>query len=71
MSHPDRPPIVPADGDALTGSSDGLVDDREGLFDTGERPLDPDLDDDDVNSAAADERAATEGTLDGEVDDRP
>jgi hypothetical protein len=34
-----------------------------------DRPLDPDLDDDRIDSAAADERAATAGTLD--VDDRP
>ena len=36
-----------------------------------DRPLDPDLDDDRQNSAAADARAAEEGTLDGDVDDRP
>ncbi len=41
-----------------------------------ERPLDPDLDADAIDSAAADERAATTGTIDdgGEgdvIDDRP
>lgn len=36
-----------------------------------DRPLDPDLDDDQVDSAAADARAAEAGTLDGDVDDRP
>ncbi|MGN6219540.1 MAG: hypothetical protein ACTHNQ_08550 [Microbacterium sp.] len=46
---------------------DGVLED--GLGDDEDRPLDPDLDDDRVDSAAADERAATEGTLD--VEDLP
>ncbi|MFK4837011.1 hypothetical protein ACI3KY_14905 [Microbacterium sp. ZW T2_14] len=52
---------------------DDTADDSDGILapilggDDG--PLDPDLDDDQIESADADERAATEGTLD--VDDRP
>lgn len=48
------------------------ADDADGMLDPAgdeDRPLDPDLDDAQLNSAAADERAATEGTID--VDDRP
>jgi hypothetical protein len=50
------------------------ADDSDGILEPildgdDDRPLDPDLDDDQLDSAAADERAATEGTLD--VDDRP
>lgn len=59
-------PIVPPadDGD------DDAVDSPDVLAD-GDRPLDPDVDDDKVTSADADERAAREGELDGDVDDRP
>jgi hypothetical protein len=49
--------------------ADRLVDAVDGLGDD-DRPLDADLDDDRIDSAAADERAAREGTQ-GEVDDRP
>lgn len=58
------------DDTALYGGGD----DGDGILDPildgdDDRPLDPDLDDDRIDSAEADERAATEGTLD--VDDRP
>jgi len=53
--------------DDTADDSDGILDPILGGDD--DRPLDPDLDDDQIDSAAADERAATEGTLD--VDDRP
>ncbi|MFD4960323.1 hypothetical protein [Microbacterium sp. NPDC058389] len=43
------------------------TDETPGLDD--DRPLDPDRNDDQLNSAAADEQAATEGTLD--VEDLP
>ncbi|WP_347976665.1 hypothetical protein [Microbacterium sp. ProA8] len=61
------------DDTALDGGGDG-GDDGDGILDPilegdDDRPLDPDLDDDRLDSAEADERAATEGTLD--VDDRP
>ncbi|WP_426321536.1 hypothetical protein [Microbacterium sp. E-13] len=52
--------------DADLGDGDGVLGD---VFDDDDRPLDPDLNDDQIDSAAADERAATEGTVD--VDDRP
>lgn len=55
----------PLDDDDDTVLDDGIDD---GIEDD-DRPLDPDLDDDQLNSAAADERAATEGTLD--VEDLP
>jgi hypothetical protein len=42
---------------------------EDGLGDDDDRPLDADLDDDRVDSAAADERAAREGTID--VEDLP
>ncbi|HEY9308964.1 MAG TPA: hypothetical protein VIP82_14275 [Microbacterium sp.] len=53
---------------------DDTADDADGILEPildgdDDRPLDPDLNDDRLDSAAADERAATEGTLD--VDDRP
>jgi hypothetical protein len=41
------------------------------VLDDDDRPLDPDLDDDRQTSADADARAAREGELDGDVDDRP
>ncbi|MGK3951516.1 hypothetical protein ACLKM7_04240 [Microbacterium sp. I2] len=63
MSSQPIPPIVPP-----TGDDDDLAADEDVLADD-DRPLDPDLDDDRLDSAAADERAATEGTLD--ADDRP
>ena len=65
MSSTPTPPVVPVPGDD--------DDDNDRLGDEGpvspigddEQPLDPDLNDDLVNSADADERAATEGELDG------
>ncbi len=68
MSNPPIPPVVPG---MLPGDDDDAVARPDVLAADDDRPLDPDLDDDAVDSAAADERAATEGTLDGEVDDRP
>lgn len=65
MSNPAFPPIVPNDGD------DDLANRPDILAGGDDAPLDPDLDDDSLDSAEADERAATEGTLDGDVDDRP
>ncbi|MGL4257355.1 MAG: hypothetical protein ACRCSL_13550 [Microbacterium sp.] len=61
-SNPVPPVIPPADGDRS---------DEPDVFADDDRPLDPDLDDDRQTSAAADERAAREGELDGDVDDRP
>jgi hypothetical protein len=54
-----------ATDDHATGD-DARDDGVEGLtgLDDDDRPLDPDLDDDLLDSAEADERAATEGTLD-------
>ncbi len=52
--------------DADLGDGGGVLGD---VFDDDDRPLDPDLDDDQIDSAAADERAATEGTVD--VEDLP
>jgi hypothetical protein len=62
------------DDDAVLDDDTALDDGGDGILDPildgdDDRPLDPDLDDDRIDSAAADERAATEGTLD--VDDRP
>ncbi|MCP2636162.1 hypothetical protein K0817_006215 [Microbacterium sp. HD4P20] len=63
MSSQPIPPIVPPeDGDDDLGVDDAALTDADG-------PLDPDLDEDRIDSAEADERAATEGTLD--TDDRP
>jgi len=60
----------PLDDDDVTPDDalrEGVLDD--GLGDGEDRPLDPDLDDDRIDSAAADERAATQGTID--VEDLP
>jgi hypothetical protein len=54
MSTTPPPPIVPPAGD-----------DDDTLLGEGERPLDPDLNEDLQSSADADRRAATEGELDG------
>jgi hypothetical protein len=77
MSYPNQPPVAPGDGDDLTREDaderggDIAAGDPDVLTGDDDRPLDPDVDDDAISSAAADERAATEGTLDSEVDDRP
>lgn len=64
MSSANIPPIVPVpDGSA----SDGF-DDVEPLAGDRDAPLDPDADADQIDSAAADERAATEGTRDGDLE---
>ncbi|KRB36500.1 hypothetical protein [Microbacterium sp. Root180] len=62
-SNPVPPVIPPAD--------DGDRFDAADVLDGDDRPLDPDLDDDRQTSAAADERAAREGELDGDIEDRP
>jgi len=59
MSSTPTPPVVPVPDDD-DEPADTLVDVGDG-----ERPLDPDLNDDMVNSAEADRRAATEGEVDG------
>ncbi|GAA5206554.1 hypothetical protein [Microbacterium kyungheense] len=53
-----------ADDDTL---EEGVL--ADGLDGDDDRPLDTDLNDDRIDSAAADERAATEGTVD--VEDLP
>jgi hypothetical protein len=76
MSNP-TPYLGPIGDDDARDDDTALDDgarDGDGILDPildgdDDRPLDPDLDDDQLDSAAADERAATEGTLD--VDDRP
>jgi hypothetical protein len=77
MSNP-TPYSGPIGDDDDPALDDRTADDADGVFDPGDvldpdgaddRPLDPDLDDDQLDSADADERAATAGTLD--VDDRP
>ncbi len=55
MSSTTPPPIVPPEPD----------DGTRVLGDDEQQPVDPDLNPDLVNSADADERAATEGELDG------
>jgi hypothetical protein len=65
MSSTPTPPVVPVPGD--DGDDEERVG-QEGLLNPigdDDQPLDPDLNDDMVNSADADERAATEGELDG------
>jgi len=56
-------PVGDPDDEVLGDDTDEVL----GLDD--DRPLDPDRNDDQLNSAAADEQAATEGTLD--VEDLP
>jgi hypothetical protein len=69
MSNQPPLPVVPsADGG---DDDDALVDQPDVLAQDGDRPLDPDIDDGEMRSADADRLAAREGTLDGEVDDRP
>jgi hypothetical protein len=75
MTNPQTPAVPPRmtpDDDrdpVMLNDDDDLVATDENLLTGDDRPLDPDVDDDLLNSAAADERAATEGTLDGDVDD--
>lgn len=62
---PPAPIVPPADDDdtaPVTGDETLLGDDSD-------QPLDPDLADDTVSSAEADQRAATEGERDGSVDE--
>ncbi|MBD3940404.1 hypothetical protein IF188_01655 [Microbacterium sp. NEAU-LLC] len=56
-------PVGDEDEEVLNDGAAGDADaDLLGLDD--DRPLDPDRNDDQIDSAAADERAATEGTID-------
>ena len=74
MSYPNQPPLVQGNGGDESADERGgdiAAGDPDVLTGDDDRPLDPDVDDDAISSAAADERAASEGTLDGEVDDRP
>lgn len=67
-NHP-IPPFVPPTGDdddrtrADSLDSEETLDTDESVMGDDDRPLDTDLDDDRIDSAAADERAATEGTI--------
>ena len=69
MTNQPIPPFVPPTGDdddratADSLDSDETLDTDESVMDDDDRPLDTDLDDDHIDSAAADERAATEGTI--------
>lgn len=56
-------PIPPRDDDPETAEP------LPEVFSDGEEPLDPDIDPDQVDSAEADRRAATEGVKDGDLDD--
>lgn len=70
MTNPPLPPFVPSprDDDDFVDDDTSLDDQVLDIDDEADAPLDPDLDDDLIDSAAADEIAATEGTLD--PDDR-
>lgn len=59
-------PLIPPLGDDDRRADDAQSGD--GILEDDDRPLDPDVDDDQLDSAAADERAATEGTLDDDDD---
>lgn len=68
MTNQPIPPIVPPTGDDDRVMADSLdseetLDTDESVMGDDDRPLDTDLDDDRIDSAAADERAATEGTI--------
>ncbi len=62
MSHPSAIPLPPASGDDhVDGDRAADTDPTVGFDD--DRPLDPDLDDNQIDSADADMRAATEGVI--------
>lgn len=63
MSNTPIPPFVPPAGDDDDLGAEEALDTDETVMADDDRPLDTDLDDDRIDSAAADERAATEGTL--------
>ncbi|WP_194410603.1 hypothetical protein [Microbacterium cremeum] len=67
MSNQPVPPLVPpADDDPITGDpldTTELLGADDSMMDDDDRLLDTDLDADRIDSAAADERAATEGTI--------
>lgn len=63
MSNNPMPPIVPPTGDDDDVVADEVLDTDETVMGDDDHPLDTDLDDDRIDSAAADERAATEGTI--------
>lgn len=77
MSNPPGPLVPPLEGDDAYDDDayDGEID-RDPREDTeldvdgddDERPFDPDLDDRLIDSAAADEQAAREGTMDDDGD---
>ncbi|MET0674053.1 MAG: hypothetical protein ABWY37_11230 [Microbacterium pygmaeum] len=65
MTNPANPPIPPVpigdrDEDAIDGPD--IITEAVDPLDPDDQPLDPDLDDDQIDSADADRRAATEGT---------
>lgn len=62
MTNQPIPPFVPPTGDDDDLARDDTIAAED--FTEGEQPLDRDVDEDQVDSAAADEQAASEGTLD-------
>lgn len=60
-------PQVPGNNDDL-GAADKDIDALGDDTDDVDRPLDPDTDDNQVDSATADQQAATEGTLPSDTD---
>ena len=62
VEQPD-PPFRAPTGDDDDVVADEVLDTDETVMADEDRPLDTDLDDDRIDSAAADERAATEGTM--------
>lgn len=67
MSTPSGVPIVPIPhGAGVDGTEEPLAD--TGIVDDGDHRVDPDLDADQVDSADADRRAATEGVKDGDAE---
>lgn len=76
MSNNPIPPVLPPvgdepDDDGMQNADAQAVEghDTDPTARDDDRPLDPDLDDDQVDSAEADARAATEGTMAGDADD--
>lgn len=63
MSNTPIPPFVPPAGDDDDLGTRETLDTDETVLSDDDQPLDTDLDDDRIDSAAADERAATEGTV--------
>jgi hypothetical protein len=63
MSNPPGHFSPPSDADRDDDDFDPDASPGEPIDDDDDRPLDPDLDDDQLDSADADQRAAREGTL--------